>query len=138
MVSVHGVKDKLLFSNLGRLKLTLSISMLGFLADTLITRWMLSSQNGFYESNTTLFPQIGIPLMVLNFVLFDLIIPKKNIYDNIFYTLSILQWSGPVQNILVLFHLTPGINFYYALPFIFTASFIILNFKLNREKQTIN
>ena len=130
---MQNVRDRLPFKNFGRLKLTLTIAMLGFLVDTLLTRWMLNSQNGYYESNTMLNPAIGIPLMVLTYVTFDLIIPRKTIFNNVFYTLAILQWSGPVQNLLVLFNLTNGINFFYALPFIMITSFFVINFKINRE-----
>jgi len=130
-----GVREKLPFKYFGRLKLTLTIAMLGFLADTIMTRWMLNSQNGYYESNTMLNPDLGIPLMVLTYVTFDLIIPRKIIFDNVFYTLAILQWSGPVQNLLVLFNVTSGLNFFYALPFIMITSFVVIHFKLNRESR---
>ncbi|MGD0804307.1 MAG: hypothetical protein ABSA11_09570 [Candidatus Bathyarchaeia archaeon] len=129
------MRERLPFKDFGRLKLTLTIAMLGFLTDTLISRWMLNSQNGYYESNMMLNPAIGIPLMVLTYVTFDLIIPRKTVFDNVFYTLAIIQWSGPVQNLLVLFNLTNGINFFYALPFIMISSFVVINFKINRESE---
>jgi hypothetical protein len=132
MVSIQNLKDKLPFKNFGRLKLTLTIAMLGYLTDTMMTKWMLNSQNGYYESNPNLYPEIGIPLMVLTFVAFDLIIPRRIIFDNVFYTLSVLQWSGPVQNLLVLLNVTQGINFFYALPFILVTSFVVIHFKINR------
>jgi hypothetical protein len=132
---MQSVRERLPFKDFGRLKLTLTIAMLGFLTDTLISRWMLNSQNGYYESNMMLNPAIGIPLMVLTYVTFDLIIPRKTVFDNVFYTLAIIQWSGPVQNLLVLFNLTNGINFFYALPFIMISSFVVINFKINRESE---
>jgi hypothetical protein len=132
---MQSVRERLPFKDFGRLKLTLTIAMLGFLTDTLISRWMLNSQNGYYESNMMLNPAIGIPLMVLTYVTFDQIIPRKTVFDNVFYTLAIIQWSGPVQNLLVLFNLTNGINFFYALPFIMISSFVVINFKINRESE---
>lgn len=131
------INNKLSFKNFGRLKMTLTIAMLGFLTDTILTNWMLNSNNGFYESNQNFYPEIGIPLMVLNYIVFDLFIPRKIIFDNIFYTLSLLQWSGPVQNLLVLFNIIQGIDFFYALPFIFIISFVVLNYKINRENRIL-
>jgi hypothetical protein len=133
MASMMNIRDKLIFKGNERLKLTLTIAMLGFLIDTIMTRWMLSSQSRFYESNTMLNLEIGLPLMVLSYVVFDLLIPRKIIFDNVFYALSILQWSGPVQNLLVLLNVTRGFNFFYALPFILVFNFVVLNYKINRS-----
>lgn len=139
MANLTQLRNRLSLMNLGRLKLTLTITMAGFLIDTIMSNWMLSSNNGYYESNTTLFPQIGIPLMVLNYVIADQFIPKTTFFDNIFYTLAVLQWSGPIQNLLVLFKVTSGISYFYALPVILVACFVILSFKVNRdEKLTID
>ena len=139
MVNLSKMRDRLRLMNLGRLKLTLTIAMVGFLIDTIMSNWMLSSNNGYYESNTTLFPQIGIPLMVLNYVIADQFIPRTTFFDNIFYTLAVLQWSGPIQNLLVLFKFTPGISYFYALPVILVVTFVVLSFKVNRdEKLTID
>lgn len=130
MANLTELRNRLSLMNLGRLKLTLTITMAGFLIDTIMSNWMLSSNNGYYESNTTLFPQIGIPLIVLNYVIADQFIPKTKFFDNIFYTLAILQWSGPIQNLLVLLKLTPGISYFYALPVILITSFVILSFSI--------
>ena len=127
------LKDKLPFKNFGRLELTLTIAMLGFLTDWIMTYWMLNSLNGFSESNQHLYPEIGLPIMVLTYVVADFFIPRKIFFDNVFYTLSILQWSGPVQNLLVLLNVTRGINLIYALPFLFISSFVVIHFKVNRE-----
>jgi hypothetical protein len=137
MASMQSHKASLPFKSIGRLKLTLTIAMLGFITDTVMTNWMLGLQNGYYESNPNLYPELGVPLMVLTFVVFDFIIPRKVIFDNIFYTLSILQWSGPFQNLLVLLNITQGINFFYALPFILITSFAVIHFKVNRNKLPI-
>jgi hypothetical protein len=133
MTSIMKMKDKLPFKNFGRLELTLTIAMLGFLTDWIMTYWMLNSLNGFYEANQNLYPEIGLPLMVLNYVVADFFIPRKIFFDNIFYALSVLQWSGPVQNLLVLLNVTRGINLLYALPFILIISFVVIHFKINRE-----
>jgi hypothetical protein len=106
--------------------------MLGFMIDWIMTNWMLYSLNGFSESNQNLYPEIGIPLMVINYVVADLFIPRKIFFDNIFYALSVSQWSGPVQNLFVLFNITRGINLFYALPFILVTSFVVIHFKVNR------
>jgi hypothetical protein len=127
------LREKIPLRDFGRLKLTLTIAMLGFIIDTLVTRWMLSS-NGYYESNTMLYPQIGVPIMVLNYIIFDHFIPRTTLFDNIFYTLSLTQWSGLVQNLLVLLNITNGINFFYALPFMLIGGFVVLNFKINRRE----
>ena len=129
------LREKIPLRDFGRLKLTLTIAMLGFIIDTLVTRWMLSSNNGYYESNTTLYPQIGVPIMVLNYIIFDHFIPRTKFFDNIFYTLSLTQWSGLVQNLLVLLNITHGINFFYALPFMLIGGFVVLNFKNNRGER---
>jgi len=126
------IRDRLSFKNFGRLKLTLTIAMLGFMIDWIMTNWMLYSLNGFSESNQNLYPEIGIPLMVINYVVADLFIPRKIFFDNIFYALSVSQWSGPVQNLFVLFNITRGINLFYALPFILVTSFVVIHFKVNR------
>ena len=138
MANQTELRNRLHLTNLGRLKLTLTIAMIGFLIDTIMSSWMLNSNNQYYESNTTLFPQIGIPLMVLNYVICDHFIPKTTFFDNIFYTLSVLQWSGPIQNLLVLLRVTSGISYFYALPIILVSSFLVLSLKINRdEKLTI-
>ena len=123
------------FGNFGRLRLTLTIAMLGFLCDYLITTWMLNNFSWFYESNQNLHPEIGLPIMVLNYLIADLVIPREIFFDNIFYSLSLLQWSGPVQNLLVLFKFTEGISFFYALPVIFVTSFVVIHFILNTENR---
>ncbi len=126
------LREKIPLRDFGRLKLTLTIAMLGFIIDTLMTKWMLSSNNGYYESNTMLYPQIGVPIMVLNYIIFDHFTPRTTFFDNIFYTLSLTQWSGLVQNLLVLLNFTPGINFFIALPFMLMGIFTVLIFKVNR------
>ena len=119
---------KLLFEGFGRLKITLTITFLGFIIDILMTSWMLSSSNAYYESNAMLLPQIGLPLMVLNYLIMDHFIPRTTFFDNVFYALSLMQWSGPVQNLLVLLNLIQGINYFYALPFMLIGSFAAVNF----------
>jgi hypothetical protein len=133
MTNLLKMRYALHLKNFGRLKLTLTIAMLGFMADTLMSSWMLSSDKGYYESNMTLYPQMGIPLMVINYIVADYFVPRTTFFNNIFYSLSVLQWSGPMQNMLVLLKITPGIDFFYALPVILIASFAVLNFGVNRD-----
>jgi len=120
------------FTKIGRLKMTLIIYMTGFLADYLMTQWMLSNFDLFYESNQNLNPEMGLPIMVLIFVTADHIMPGNIFFDNFFYTFSVLQWAGPVQNLLVLYNITPGINFFYAFPIIFIDSYIFVRL-INKE-----
>jgi hypothetical protein len=138
MAKITNTRYKMHLKSLGRLKLTLTVAMLGFFIDTVMTSWMLKSNNEYYESNTMLFPEIGIPLMVLNYVFADHWIPRTTLFDNIFYSLSILQWSGPLQNLLVLLGITSGISYFYTLPIILTVSFLILSFKLNKDDRIMN
>ena len=93
--------------------------MVGYLADYSITHWMIYVLTGFSESNINLLPQVGLPLMVLNFLVADRLLPKNTKYDNVMYTMALLQWSGPVQNILVLTNVTQGLDFFsVVIPFL--------------------
>lgn len=127
------MKEMIPFKNFGRLKLTLTIAMLGILTDTIMTNLMLNSNSGFYESNQILHPEIGIPVMVLNYVVSDLHMPREIYCDNVFYALAVLTWAGPIQNLLVLLNVTPGISPCYVIPFILIASFVVIHFRVNRE-----
>lgn len=104
---------------LNRLEVAIAVSMVGYLADFSITHWMIYVLTGFSESNTNLLPQVGPPLMVLNFLFADRLLPKSAKYDNAMYTMALLQWSGPVQNILVLTNVTQGLDFFsVVIPFL--------------------
>lgn len=104
---------------LSRLEVAVAVSMIGYLADFSITHWMINVLTGFSESNTNLLPQVGLPLMVLNFLVADRLLPRSSKYDNVMYTMALLQWSGPVQNILVLSNVTQGLDFFSVLvPFL--------------------
>src|SRR5512138_2045121 len=113
---------------LSRLETAVTVSMIGFLADFSITWWMLHCLTGFSESNTMLLPQIGLPLMVLNFILTDRILPRRIIFDNVMYTMALLQWTGPLQNLLVLFNVTQGLSFFATvIPFLL-FTYLLLHF----------
>lgn len=102
---------------LSRLETAIIISMVGYLADFSITQWMLYGLTGYAESNMNLMPQVGLPLLVLNFILADRILPRVATYDRVIYTMSLLQWTGPIQNVLVLFNVVNGLSFAVVLPF---------------------
>ena len=102
---------------LNRLETAIIISMVGYLADFSITQWMIYGLTGYSESNTNLLPQVGLPLLVLNFILADRILPRVATYDRVIYTMSLLQWTGPIQNVLVLFNVVNGLSFAVVLPF---------------------
>ena len=112
---------------LNRLETAIIISMVGYLADFSITQWMLYSLTGYSESNTNLLPQVGLPLLVLNFILADRILPRFAAYDRVIYTMSLLQWTGPLQNILVLFNVVNGLSFAIVLPFM-GVTYLLLHF----------
>ena len=116
--------------NLGRLEISLSAAMIGFLADWGITRWILVNYSGFAESNVNLFPEVGLPLLVLGYILGDFLLPRVRLYDNILYTLPVLQWTGPVQNVFVLLNLVKVTNFFYTVPVVLLGTFLILHFDL--------
>ncbi len=102
---------------------------MGYLADFSITQWMLYGLTGFSESNTLLLPQLGLPILVINFILADRLLPRSSTYTNVMYTMALMQWTGPIQNVLVLFNVTRGLNFFYAvLPFL-VATYIILHYR---------
>ena len=112
-----------------RLEASITVSMVGFLADYSITQWMIYGLTGFSESNTLLLPQIGLPLMVLNFLLADRLLPRSSNYDNLMYTMALLQWTGPIQNVLVLFKVTQGLSFFSVVPPFLVATYLILHFR---------
>ena len=64
-------------TRINRLEKAVIVSMVGYLADYLITNWMIYGLGGYEESNQNLLPQVGLPLMVLNFMLADRILPKR-------------------------------------------------------------
>ena len=49
---------------LSRLEVAITVFLVGFLADWSITQWMIYGLTGFSESNMTLLPEVGVPLMV--------------------------------------------------------------------------
>jgi membrane protein insertase Oxa1/YidC/SpoIIIJ len=103
---------------ISRLEFCILISMVGYLADWGITHWMVNSLTGFSESNMNLMPEIGLPILIINFIAADRILPRRAAYDRVIYTMSLLQWSGPLQNVLVLFNVVRGLDFFSAvLPF---------------------
>ena len=113
---------------ISRLEVAILISMVGYLADWAITRWMIHSLTGFSESNQSLMPEIGLPLLVLNFIIADRILPRRAVYDRVIYTMSLLQWSGPLHNVLVLFNVVRGLDFFSAvLPFM-GVTYLVLYF----------
>ena len=115
---------------LGRLEVSLTVAMLGFIMDWGTTRWILGSFSGFAESNLHLLPEVGLPLLVLGYVLGDFLLPRIRLYDNVLYTLPVLQWTGPVQNTLVLLNLVKVTNFFYTVPVVLIVTFLILHFDL--------
>ena len=110
----------------GRLEYTLLIAMSGFLVDHGLTQWILNNFVGFSESNTHLYPQLGLPLMVFAYIFGELTLPKTKHFNLLLYTLSLMQWSGPVQNILVFFNIINGLNFLYVAPLIAAGTFITM------------
>jgi hypothetical protein len=110
-----------------RLTVTLLISMSGYLMDLMITHWILSDLNGFEEANKNLLPELGLPLLVISYVVFDRIIPHTRLYNNVFYTLAILQWTGPVQNIMVVLGIIGGVNFFIMIPIVIVSVYLTLN-----------
>jgi hypothetical protein len=112
---------------LSRLEVAIVISMVGYLADWSITQWMLNGLTGFAESNLNLLPEVGLPLLVLNFILADRILPRVAAYDRVIYTMSLLQWTGPIQNVLVLCKVVNGLSFSVVLPFM-GLTYLILHF----------
>jgi hypothetical protein len=133
VAGVMALVSRISFKNFGRLKLTLVIAMFGFLTDMLITNWMLRSSHLFYENNPLLYPEIGLPLMVLNYIFADQIFPRNIFCDNVLYALSLTQWSATVQNLLVLFNITHGINLFFALPFVLVTIYIVLGFRAKSD-----
>jgi len=99
-----------LVAQVGRLNASLIVAMLGFVTDWAMTVWILKSFSGFMESNQSFLPEIGIPLLVMTYVAADFILPSKRLYDNVIFTLPVLQWTGPVQNTLVLLKLVKGLS----------------------------
>lgn len=128
---------RLRLNNFGRLKLTLTIVMLAFLTDMLLTNWMLNISNEFYESNPLFYPEIGLPIMVLYFIITDHFFPRNILFDNIFYAFSVTGWSAPIQNIFVFFHVTSGVNVFIALPVIYVTSYVLLCFMANRVNRLL-
>ena len=110
----------------GRLEYTLLIAMSGFLVDHGLTQWILNNFTGYSESNVYLNPQFGLPLMVFGYIFGELTLPKTKPYNLILYTLSLMQWTGPLQNILVFFKIINGLDFFYALPLIAAGTFITM------------
>jgi hypothetical protein len=110
----------------GRLEYTLLIAMSGFLVDHGLTQWILNNFVGFSESNTHLYPQLGLPLMVFAYIFGELTLPKTKPFNLLMYTLSLMQWTGPVQNILVFFKIINGLNFLYVVPLIAAGTFITM------------
>ena len=110
----------------GRLEFTLLIAMSGFIVDHSITQWILNNFAGFSESNMNLNPQLGLPLMVFAYIFGELTLPKTKHFNLLMYTLSLMQWTGPIQNILVFFKIIHGLNFFYAVPFIAIGTFLIM------------
>lgn len=127
--------SRLNFKNFGRLKLALTIAMFGFLTDMLITNWMLKSSPMFYENNPLLYPEIGLPLMVLNYIFADQVFPRNVFCDNVIYALALTQWSPAVQNILVFFNVTRGINVFFAIPFVLVTIYIVLGFRAKSDSS---
>ena len=115
-------------AQVGRLNASLIVAMLGFVTDWAMTVWILKSFSGFMESNQSFLPEIGIPLLVMTYVAADFILPSKRLYDNVIFTLPVLQWTGPVQNTLVLLKLVKGLSFFYVAPFVLLATFMMLHF----------
>ena len=104
---------------ISRLELAIIVSMVGYLADWSTTHWMLNSLTGFSESNLNLLPEVGLPLMAINYILADRILPRIAAYDRVIYTMALLPWTGPIQNALVLFNVVQGLDFFsIVLPFI--------------------
>ncbi len=97
---------------IGRLEAALMMSMTGCIADFAITHWMINHLTGYAESNQNLLPALGVPLLVMNLVLADKILPKRITFDRAIYTMALLQWTGPVQNALVLFKVVDGLNYF--------------------------
>jgi hypothetical protein len=113
---------------ISRLEASIVVSMVGWLADWSITRWMLNDLTGFYESNTNLLPQVGIPLIVLNFILADRILPRKATYDRVIFTMALLQWSGFVQNVLVLCNIIRGLDYFTSIIPLMGGTYLLLHF----------
>lgn len=110
----------------GRLEYTLLIAMSGFLVDHGLTQWILNNFVGFSESNTHLYPQLGLPLMVFGYIFGELTLLKTKTFNLLLYTFSLMQWTGPVQNILVFFKIINGLNVFYAVPIIAAVTFITM------------
>jgi len=100
--------------------------MSGFVVDWSMTQYLLGHFMWIKESNTNFLPELGLPLLVLAYIFGDLALPQTRTHTLIMYTLSLMQWTGPFQNILVLFNITPGMNFFYTIPFIWMGTFVTL------------
>jgi hypothetical protein len=110
----------------GRLEYTLLIAMSGFLVDHSLTQWIINNFVGFSESNMHLNPQLGLPPMVFGYIFGELTLPKTKPFNLLMYTLSLMQWTGPLQNILVFFNIIHGLNFLYVVPLIAAGTFITM------------
>lgn len=113
---------------ISRLELAIIISMVGYLADWSITHWMLNSLTGFSESNMNLLPEVGLPLLVLNYIIADRILPRIVAYDRVIYTMALLQWTGPIHNVLVLFNVMRGLDFYSVVLPSIGGTYFVLHF----------
>jgi hypothetical protein len=64
--------------------------------------------------------------MVFGYIFGELTLPKTKPFNLLMYTLSLMQWTGPLQNILVFFNIIHGLNFLYAVPLIAAGTFITM------------
>jgi len=99
---------------LSRLETALILSMAGCLTDWAITQWILNYLTGYAESNQNLLPAVGLPVLVLNLILADKILPRRIAYDRVIYTIALLQWTGPIHNTLVYLNVIRGLDFFSA------------------------
>jgi hypothetical protein len=71
---------------------------------------------------------IGLPMLIIDFMICDLILPNSSFYNKILYALSLISWETILHNMLVYFELIDGINMTLALPiiYLFNLSTLIL------------
>jgi hypothetical protein len=109
MVEPVDPRRRLLLGGVGRLKLVLIISMTGFLLDRVTSEWIIGSSPGiFYEANTLLHPELGLPLLILYFIIIDQFLPRTTVFANLLHSLALMGWAAPVHNLLVFLRFFDG------------------------------
>ena len=121
---------KLISHDFSRFKRVAVISMMGVLMDKLVTDWVISTApQDFFEANPIYHPEIGLPLMILNYVICDQLLPHNHFYDKLFYGLALIAWAAPIHNLLVYLRLLDGLNMNQALPVLFLGNICLLTLR---------